>query len=115
MKISTITSVGWCATILLDQRRAAPFSFDDIYRAADNQSLVELFLKMDQIEGTGIIELSVQSPVARQEMEEVFSNAVEALRGREIRKTGVGDNPLCMVLALVLEATQQNWNRTGHA
>jgi membrane protease YdiL (CAAX protease family) len=36
-------------------------------------------------------------PGARVEMRRVFADATEALRGREIRKSGVGDNLLCMV------------------
>ena len=44
-------------------------------------------------------------------MESALRNAAEALRGREIRKTGVGDNALCLVIALVLEAVQQNFSR----
>jgi hypothetical protein len=42
-------------------------------------------------------------------MERALENAAEALRGREIRKTGVGENALCLVIALVLEAIQQNF------
>jgi hypothetical protein len=44
-------------------------------------------------------------------MEGAFSEAAEALESREIRKTRVGDNPLCMVIAIVLEAIQQNYRR----
>jgi hypothetical protein len=31
------------------------------------------------------------------------------LRDRKLRKTGVGDNALCLVIAIVLEAIQQNF------
>jgi hypothetical protein len=50
-------------------------------------------------------------PAPRAEMELALGNAAEALRGREIRKVGVGDNALCLVIALVLEAIQQNFAR----
>lgn len=104
MKLSTLTTVGWCANMMLDHRRQAPFTFDQIYAAADNGNLVDLFLKIDD---SGIIELWARDAKERAEAEKAFADAAEALRGREMRKTGVGDNALCMVMALVLEAIQQ--------
>lgn len=110
MHLSTITSVGWCANMMLDHKKQSPFTFDDIYSAADKKQLVDLFLKIDD---SGIIELWAQDPKERANGEEAFGNAVEALRGREIRKTGVGENALCMVIALVLEAIQQNYSNVN--
>ena len=91
---------------MIDRRQQAPFTFDDIYVAADKGCLVDLFLKIDD---GGIIGVWAKESEARTEMERAFGDAAEALRGREIRKTGVGDNPLCMVIAIVLEAVQQNF------
>jgi hypothetical protein len=90
----------------LDRKDSAPFSFDDLYDAADRHALLPLLLKIDD---SGIIELAASDPKDAREIEIALANAVEALRGREIRKTGVGDNPLCMVMALVLETIQQNF------
>ena|SRR5579862_2160723 len=104
MKLSTLTTVGWCANMMLDRREQVPFTFDDIYAAADKGELVELFLKIDD---SGYIELWASDPEMRAEGEQAFGDAVEALRGREMRKTGVGENALCMVIAIVLEAIQQ--------
>lgn len=108
MRLSQITSIGWCANMMLDRGEQAPFTFDDIYAAADSGTLVDLLLKIDD---SGIIEITAREPAQRAETEGALANAVEALRGRELRKTGVGDKPLCMVLAIVLEAIQQNFNR----
>ena len=94
--------------MMLDRREQAPFTFDDIYAAADSGNLVTLFLKIDD---SGIIELAASRPETRAEMERAFADATEALRGRELRKSGVGDNPLCMVIAITLEAIQQNFSR----
>lgn len=91
---------------MLDRREQAPFTFDDIYAAADTGGLVDLFLRIDD---SGIIELWARDPEARPMMEHAFADAAEALRGREIRKTGVGENALCLVIAIVLEAIQQNF------
>ncbi len=106
MRLSQLTSIGWCANMMLDRREQAPFTFDEIYAAADRGALVDLLLKIDD---SGIIEITARDPEARAATERALRDAAEALRGREIRKTGVGDNPLCMVMALVLEAIQQNF------
>jgi hypothetical protein len=91
----------------LDRRQQAPFTFDDIYAAADRGCLVELFLKIDD---RGIIELWAQRPESRAEIETALGQAVRALRERELRAAGVGDNALCLVVAIALEAIQQNWH-----
>ena len=92
--------------MMLDRRETAPFSFDDIYAAADSGRLVELLLKIDD---SGIMELWARDSKEHTEAESALADAAAALRGREIRKAGVGDNALCMVMALVLEAIQQKF------
>jgi hypothetical protein len=108
MKLSQLTCFGWCANMMLDRREQAPFTINDIYTAVDRGDLVGLLLKIDD---SGIIELWAREPEPRAEMERALGDAAEALRGREIRKTGVGENALCLVIALTLEAIQQNFRR----
>lgn len=108
LKLSQLTSIGWCANMMLDRGEQAPFTFDDIYAAVDNGTFVDLLLKIDD---SGIIELWARDSEPRAETEQALADAAEALRGRELRKTGVGDKPLCMVMAIVLEAIQQNFRR----
>jgi hypothetical protein len=91
----------------LDRREQSPFTFEELYDASDKGDLVD-FLRR-RIDDSGIIELWASDPEQRAAVEKALGNAVEALRGREIRKTGVGENPLCMVIAVVLEAIQQNF------
>ena len=107
MKLSQLTAVAWCANMRLDRREAAPFNFDEVYDAARRNDLVPLLLKIDD---SGIIELWANEPRARAEMENALANAAAALEGRELRKTGIGDNPLCLVIALALEAIQQQFH-----
>jgi hypothetical protein len=92
----------------IDQKAPVPFSFDDIYSAADRGELIDLFMKIDD---SGLIQGACRDQPNRDEIERAFADATEALRGREMRKTGVGDNPLCMVMAIVLEAIQQNFQK----
>ena len=92
--------------MMLDRREQAPFKVDDVYAAADRGELVDLLLKIDD---SGIIELCANEPGARAKIERAMNDAAEALRGREIRKAGVGENALCLVIAITLEAIQQNF------
>lgn len=103
MKLSILTTVGWCANMKLDRGEQAPFTCDDIYAAIDNGGLVDLLLKIDE---NGIIAFWASNPKMCQQAERAFAGAAEALREREIGKTGFGDNALCQVMGLVLEAIQ---------
>jgi hypothetical protein len=42
-------------------------------------------------------------------MERTLRDAAEAPHYRELRKAGVGENTLCLVIAIALEAIQQNF------
>ena len=64
---------------------------------------------MKQLDDDGAMELWARDVTTRAEVESALTNAVIALRGREGKKTGVEEKPLCMVVALVLEAIQQNF------
>ena len=103
MKLSILTTVGWCANIMLDRGEQAPFTCDDIYAATENGGVVDLLLKIDD---NGIIAFWASNPKMRQHAERAFAGAAEALREREIGKSGFGDDALCLVIALVLEAIQ---------
>ena len=108
MRLSMLTSIGFCANMAIDVRKPAPFSFDDLYKAADEGKLVDLLRRT--IDNGGIMELWAQTPKNKQEVETAIGCATSALCGQELRKVGVGDNPLCMVIAIVLEAIQQNYS-----
>lgn len=109
MRLSMLTSIGFCANIAIDLKKPYPFTFEDLYQAADERRLVGLL--KDTIDDSGIIELWAQEPSSNQDVEQALNDATEDLRGREIRKVGVGDNPLCMVIAIILEAIQQNYSK----
>ncbi len=98
--------------MMLDRREQSPFTIDDVYSAADQGSLVDLFLTIDD---SGIIELWANKSDAKAEMERAFQDAAEALRGREMRKTGVGENALCLTMAIMLEAIQQQFHNRNLA
>ncbi|MCX5867590.1 MAG: hypothetical protein NT009_08990 [Proteobacteria bacterium] len=107
MKVLSLTAIGFCANIAIDQRKPSPFSLDDLYRASDSGTIVDLL--QETIDDSGVIALLAGNPDEKRSVENALNNATGALRGRELRKYGIGDNPLCMVVAIVLEAIQQNF------
>ena len=109
MRLSTLTAVGFCVNIAIDQRQHAPFTFDDLYKASESGTMVDLLQRT--IDDSGLIAMIANNPAEKQSLEKALNDAAEALRGRELRKVGVGDNPLCMVIAFVLEAIQQNFSK----
>jgi hypothetical protein len=66
---------------------------------------MDLLLKMD--DKTGFIETSIR--LGKEEINTAMCDAGEALIGRWSRKTGVEKDVTCCVLAMVFEATQQNF------
>jgi hypothetical protein len=92
----------------IDAREPAPFSFEDLYRAAEDRRVMPL-LESHHPQG----QLGAMAYILRDEGGAAFEDALyyayTALEGQEIRKTGVGDNPWCMVVAIVLEAIQNNF------
>lgn len=108
MKMSQLSCFIWCANMMLDRGGQAPFTFDDVYAAIDRGDLVGLLLKIDD---SGIIDLWARDREGRAEAEHALNDAAEALRCREMRKAGVGKNALCLVIAIALEAIQQNFSR----
>jgi len=71
-------------------------------------SLIVDFLQKT-IDDSGVIAFIAENSENKRSVEKALNNAMGALRGRELRKVGISDNPLCMVIAIVLEAIQQNF------
>ena len=109
MRVSMLTSIGFCVNIAIDQKKTPPFSFEELYNAAENARLVDLL--QTSIDDSGVIELWAEHSEDKLAVETALGDAAETLRGRELRKVGVQDNPLCMVIAIVLEAIQQNFKK----
>lgn len=113
MRLSQLTCILWSANSLLDQGVQPPFTVSELEAAAREESLVDLFLKLD--DDTGAIEFAVQTEDSRQQIESALCAAFSALDGRFSRKVGVANNPLCFAVAIAIEAIQQQFAgaRTG--
>ncbi|MGV3664071.1 MAG: hypothetical protein ACO1TE_28120 [Prosthecobacter sp.] len=99
--VARLAAVISCANQMLDRRVQPPFTFEDLYEAADEGCLVKLLL---QIDDHGLLAPWVEDPEARQELETALHGAALALEGREMSDFGIGDNALCLIIALALDA-----------
>lgn len=92
---------------MLDRGEPTPFSRLDLYRACDAGDLVGLFERHLGVEG--FISLWATNLKTREAVEQALGDATRTLRGHEAEKTGVHDNPLCLTIAIVLEAMRENF------
>lgn len=95
---------------MLDEVAKTPFTIAELEAAGRSGRLVDLLLRMDDESGT--IAFAVQTEENRQRMEGALGDAFSALDDRFSRKAGVSNNPLCLVVAIALEAIQQQFGGT---
>lgn len=107
MRLSQLTSIIWCANSLLDENRKEPFTIGELEMAGRSGKLVDLLLRID--DGNGSIAFAAQTEENWIWMETVLGDAFSAFEDRFSRKAGVSHNPLCFVVAIALEAIQQQF------
>lgn len=111
MHTAHLLSVGVCANTLIDKRAQPWFTFEDIYEAAEEGRLMDLLMSIDD---SGNLAAWAADPRQRSAAESALREAAITLEGHELTKAGVGDNPLCLVIALVFEVIRrQHGQRTS--
>lgn len=107
MRLSTLTYLGFEVNALWDACPDVELSLSEVHEAAKAERLVALLEERfsDSID----VGLITMQPAELAGLEKALSDAASALEGREKRKVGVRDSGLCLVMALVLEAIQQQF------
>ena len=105
LKLSQITSIGWAILPRLQNGTKCPFTLGELEDAIGDRKVMDLLLKLD--DGNGFIATAIN--LGREEINTAMSDAGYALSGRWEDKTGIGDDVTCCVMAMVLEAVQQNF------
>lgn len=105
LKLSQITSIGWALLPRLQERTPCPFTLEELEAAIGSRSVMDLLLKLD--DANGFIATAIK--LGSNEINTAMSDAGYALSGRWARKTGIEDDVTCCVMAMVLEAVQQNF------
>src|SRR2546423_12843037 len=107
MKLTSFTGLGFELNAVLEGSPRAKLSFNEVRDAAQRGVLVE---HLAQRLGDKV-DLSAISSNEDELVDVVLALRVasEALDGREARKVGVSKNGLCLAMALILDATQQQF------
>lgn len=106
MRLSSLTCLGFETTAVIDKCPELNISFAEIHAAAERGQLIA-FLRQRYGDYADLTLYNLD-PAELAEAEAALRDAASALDGREGRKTGVRNNGLCLVLAIVLEAIQQH-------
>lgn len=109
MQLSSLTLIGFETTAILDGCPDFDLSFQQVHEAAQRRKLVPLL--QERFGEDADLSLLVMNPRELADTEQALSLAAEVLQGRESRKTGVANSGLCLVLAIVFEALQQQFHR----
>ena len=105
LKLSQITSIGWALLPRFQERMGCPFTLDELEDAIGNRTVMDLLIKLDDANGF----IATATHLGRDEINTAMCDAGYALSGRWEKKTGIEDDVTCCVMAMVLEAVQQNF------
>lgn len=107
MRLSSLTYLGFETTAVWDSCPDIELSFDEVHTAAEKGALVKLLTTRfgDAID-LSLFELDKKELA---DTEAALSQAAAGLCGRERRKTGVSESGICLVMAIILEAIQEQF------
>lgn len=104
VRLVDLTFTGFLVNDAIDDGKGGDLSFNEVYTGLERGSLlVDLNLKYPD---TFDFSLFPAGGEAEQRLLEALNDATGGIRSRERRKTGVENNGLCLLMALVLEAIQ---------
>ncbi len=107
MKLSSLTYIGFETNAVWDSCPDFELSFSQVHEAAEKGELITLLEERfgDEADFSNFEPGSTK----REETEAALTAAAAALMGRERKKTGVQNSGMCLVMAIVLEAIQQQF------
>jgi hypothetical protein len=107
MKLSSLTYLGFETNAVLDAHPDFQLPFAEIHAAARERRLVEYLTK--RFGDKADLSMFQARPDELIDVEMALADAAGGLEGRESRKTGVANNGVNLVLALIFEAIQQQF------
>jgi hypothetical protein len=107
-RLSTLTYLAFQIVAAIDEGHEDKFSFQEIYQSLERRSLLQdLSHKLPEVFDLGLI---MGDDEQRRGLMKVLAEASEVFRSREKCKAGVERSGLTLLMAIILEAIQQqNW------
>lgn len=107
MKLISLTLLGFEINSMIDSGNNFSLSFEQVHTSARDKKLASLIAATTKDPENLAILMSNGEEV--RQVEAALSDAACALCGREQRKTGVQNNGLCLIMAIIFEAIQQQF------
>jgi hypothetical protein len=111
MKLLSFTSLAFSVNSVLDQNPATTLSFAEVRDSAKRGVLVQDLARRFGEQPDLSLLLSDEHELS--DLNLALTNASNALEGRVMRRVGVSKNGLCLVMALILEAIEQQFSFWG--
>ena|SRR5947208_1992776 len=106
--LCSFTHLAFLINWTIDERPANDLSFAEIHAAARIGRLVDLLA--GHFGHIADFSLLLGNPTNLEQMEAALCDAASTLEGREAGKVCVSNSGLCLVMAIVLEAIQQQFH-----
>src|SRR5437870_4724574 len=106
--LTALTHLAFHINAMLDACPGFNLSYAEIHEAAEIGRLVELLAK--RLRGHVDLYLLTSDPEQLTSLEIALGAAAEVLRGRERAKANISKSGLCLVMAIILEAIQQQYD-----
>jgi len=107
MRLSSLTMLGFEINAVRDTRSDFELTFEQVHSAAQAGKLVALLDK--RFKDLTDLSLLTSRPEEMADVENALRDAAAALEGRERRKVGVQNSGICLVMAIIFEAIQQQF------
>ena len=109
MRLSSLTFIGFETTAVWDSCPDFELSFAEVHDAAQRSRLVALLReRFAEAADLSLFDLDAKELA---DTEAALSDAASALEGREGQKIGVRNSGICLVMAIVFEAIQQQFHK----
>src|SRR6266480_5279689 len=106
--LCSFTHLGFLINWIIDEHPATDLSFARIHDAARRGAFVDLLAsRFGHIADFSLLQ---NNPPNLEQMEAALCDAAFALEGREAGKVRVSNRGLCLAMAIVLEAIQQQFH-----
>jgi len=106
--LPSFTHLAFLINWTIDERPATDLSFAEIHAAAGRGRLVDLLA--GHFGHIADFSLLLGNPANLEQIEAALCDAASALEGREAGKVCVSNSGLCLAMAIVLEAIQQQFH-----
>ena len=107
MNLVSFTNIAFQINAVLDEAPNLELSFKEIHDAAEVGSLLEHLA--ERLKDHVDFSLTLTRPEEHKDVERALSDVAGSLYGCESKKAGVRQRGLCLVMAIILEAIQQQF------